>query len=99
MSGDECRSQGSCGIYRAAGHGSGNQHTAGEGKAYRQGGHSCRDPVIGGDRDHQEDQEKDDQELHRECPEVPHVVGGNVAARRATSRAPDPLYDPGADGS
>ena len=98
MSGGERRSRGSRGIYRTAGHWAGYQHAAGQGEADRQGGYARRDPVVGGDRDHHEDQDKGDQELHRERPEAP-TSSGERGCQEGYLSHPGPVGDPGANGS
>ena len=61
-------------------------------------GYARRDPVVGGDRDHHEDQDKGDQELHRECPEVP-TLSGERGCQEGYLSYPGPVGDPGAIGS
>src|SRR5919112_390667 len=51
-------------------------------------GHTRWDPLVGGYRDHYEDQDKGDQDLHQKRPEVPDIVGG-MWPRGGLPLAPD----------
>src|SRR5215211_5451683 len=51
-------------------------------------------PVVGGDRDHHEDQDEGHEDLHQQRPEIPDVLRGNVAVTLAISRAAAPWRSP-----
>src|SRR5918997_4591782 len=86
-------------VQRSAGDGASDQHPTSQGEADGHRRHAGRGPVIGGDRDHHEDQYEGDQNLHHERLDVPDTLGWERGRDVSELSRPFAVGDPDGDGS